>query len=55
MSITETKKNYQKLEKKIIEHDLSTAPDLLYSLFMNGILTECMIKINDELKSIVNK
>ena len=28
---------------------------MVYSLFMNGILTECMIKINDELKSIVNK
>lgn len=28
---------------------------MVYSLFMNGILTECMIKINDELKNIVNK
>ena len=28
---------------------------MVYSLFMNGVLTECMIKINDELKNIVNK
>ena len=28
---------------------------MVYSFFLNGILTECMFKINDELKSIVNK